>query len=602
MRWLESIRFLERLGAPASEAEQKRTEFALAAARTILTLLSMLAIYIDPTEPAEYSHIALWMTFGWSIYSIGVMIWTRYARLPRLAPVALHVLDVIWPAAISLFTQGPNSPFFAYTVFALAAAAFRWGLPESVATAVAGIGLLDVQALMLAGGYPTWENSLLGEFDVNGLIIRCSYLLVLGLLIGYFGESEKERRAEASVLNRILRLTRPEKGLGVALHLSIHEYLRIYRARRAYVVVYDVGGDRLFLWQADASLPPESQLFATEVPASRVSAYLRRESSRTFFASRTEAGVQFLALQGASVKELSETEFPDLPFHNGAAESVLSTAAELGHEWFARLYLVDASIGVSREQELEFAERVLRQVAPALYSVFLVRRLRKRVGAIERARVARELHDGAIQSLISAEMQVDVLRRRAERQNGEMSAELENIQYLLRREVLNLRELMQQMKPLDLGPEQVLDHMADLVDRFRRDTGISAQFTTELQDVPLSPHACRELVRIVQEGLVNVRKHSGAQHVLVRFGREDGTWKLTIADDGTGFGFDGRMSHQELVNSTRGPAIIKERVRNLGGELNLESHPGEGARLEITIPQKGHMIHGQPQDSYPDRR
>ena len=241
---------------------------------------------------------------------------------------------------------------------------------------------------------------------------------------------------------------------------------------------------------------------------------------------------------------------------------------------------------------MEFAERTLWQVAPALHSVFLVRRLRKRAGAIERARVARELHDGAIQSLISAEMQVDVLRRRAEREHGEMSAELENIQYLLRREVLNLRELMQQMKPLELGPDQLIDHIADLVDRFRRDTGISAQFTSELQDVPLSPHACRELVRIVQEGLVNVRKHSGAQHVLVRFAREDGTWKLTIADDGTGFGFDGRLTHQELVNSARGPAIIKERVRNLGGELHLESHPGEGARLEITIPQKGHTVHG----------
>jgi len=241
---------------------------------------------------------------------------------------------------------------------------------------------------------------------------------------------------------------------------------------------------------------------------------------------------------------------------------------------------------------LLFAERILRQVAPALHSVFLVRRLRRRAGAIERARVARELHDGAIQSLISAEMQVDVLRRRAERENQPMSAELENIQFLLRREVMNLRELMQQMKPVELGPEQLLDHIADLVDRFRRDTGISAQFTTELQDVPLSPHACRELVRIVQEGLVNVRKHSAAQHVLVRFGRENGTWKLTIADDGTGFGFDGRLSHEDLVNSVRGPAIIKERVRNIGGELNVESHPGEGARLEITIPQKGHIIHG----------
>lgn len=592
MKWLDSFRFLERLNTPASPAERERTEFVLAAARAILTILSAIAVYVDPTDPLEYSHIAFWMMVGWTFYSVAVLIWLRAVRLPRAVPYILHGFDVLWPAVISLFTQGPNSPFFAYTVFALAAAAFRWGLAECLATAVAGIGLLDIQALMLTGGPPAWELTLLGEFDVNGLIIRCSYLLVLGLLIGYFGESEKERRAESIVLNRILRTIRPEHGLGASLHSAVSEFLKIYRADRAYVVMHDQTRDRVFLWQADVNMPPDTQLFAAEISAPQRSTYLMPESSPTFFAMRTEAGVQVLALQDGDLRELNSYDFPSLPFHRGEAKSVLSTASELGQEWFARLFLINARVGTSREQELQFAERILRQVAPALYSVFLVRRLRKRAGAIERARVARELHDGAIQSLISAEMQVDVLRRRAEREHQPMSAELEHIQYLLRREVLNLRELMQQMKPLELSPEQLLDHMADMVDRFRRDTGISAQFTTELQDVPLSPHACRELVRIVQEGLVNVRKHSAAQHVLVRFAREDGFWKLTIADDGTGFGFDGRLTHSELVNSARGPAIIKERVRNIGGELNLESHPGEGARLEITIPQKGHIIHG----------
>jgi signal transduction histidine kinase len=592
VKWLDSVRFLERLNTPASQAERERTEYVLAAARAILTILSAIAIYVDPTDPLEYSHIALWMMVGWTVYSLCVLVWLRTTHLPKAAPYILHTLDIIWPAVISLFTQGPNSPFFAYTVFALAAAAFRWGLPESLATAVVGIGLLDVQALMLTGGSPAWELSLLGEFDVNGLIIRCSYLLVLGLLIGYFGESEKERRAESIVLNRILGTVRAEQGLGASLHSAVNEFLRIYLAERAYVVMQDLTRERVFLWQADAKMPPDAQLFAAEVSSAQTSAYLMPDFLPTFYAMRTEAGVQVLALQDGNVKDLVTTEFPALPFEKGEANSVLSTAATLGQEWYARLYLINARIGANREQELQFAERILRQVAPALYSVFLVRRLRKRAGAIERARVARELHDGAIQSLISAEMQVDVLRRRAEREHQPMSADLEHIQSLLRREVLNLRELMQQMKPLELGPEQLLDHMADLIDRFRRDTGISAQFTTELQDVPLSPHACRELVRIVQEGLVNVRKHSAAQHVLVRFGRENGFWKLTIADDGTGFGFDGRLTHNELVNSARGPAIIKERVRNIGGELNLESHPGEGARLEITIPQKGHIIHG----------
>lgn len=591
-QWLDSTRFLKRLNAPTSDAERSQLELVLGTSRAVLGLLSAVAVYIDPTEPAQYTKLVHWLMMSWALYSVIIVMLLRYLPMPRTAPVVLHIGDVLWPAIISVFTQGPNSPFIIYFVFALAAAGFRWGLPEATGTAVAGIGLLDLEAVLLTGGPPAWEMTVEGTFDVNGLIIRCSYLLILGVLIGYFGEMEKERRAESTVLNRILRSIRAEQGFGVSLHHAVSEFLRIYNADRAYLLMHDLAHDRVFLWQADRVHVPEGQLYAKEITTTNSDSYLRRNLPETFFASDTDVGVQTLMLDGMDLRELDGQEFPQLPFHNGSVRSVLSSAYQMGQEWYARLYLINAKLGTSREQELVFAERVFVQVTPALYSVFLVRRLRKRVGALERARVARELHDGAIQSLISAEMQVDVLRRKTEREGHSISSDLARVQKLLQQEVLNLRELMLQMKPVDLSPEQLLDYLADLVDRFRRDTGISAQFTTELQDIALSPHSCREVVRIVQEALVNVRKHSAATRVLVRFGREDGFWKLTVDDDGKGFGFEGRLTNEELVNSARGPAIIKERVRNIGGELNIVSRPGQGARLEITIPQKGNIIHG----------
>ena len=164
---------------------------------------------------------------------------------------------------------------------------------------------------------------------------------------------------------------------------------------------------------------------------------------------------------------------------------------------------------------------------------------------------------------------------------------------MLRREVLNLRELMQQMRPVDLIPEQLLDYIADTVDRFRRDTGIEARFVSDLQDVDLNPHICRELVRIVQEGLVNIRKHSHATHAIVGMTRcESGALQLTISDNGCGFEFEGLISPEELANTTKGPMIIKERVRGIGGQLSIESNPGRGSRLDITLPPKGKSAHG----------
>ena len=103
----------------------------------------------------------------------------------------------------------------------------------------------------------------------------------------------------------------------------------------------------------------------------------------------------------------------------------------------------------------------------------------------------------------------------------------------------------------------------------------------------MPPATCRELARVVQEGLVNIRKHSGAHSALVSFAAQNGSWKLVINDDGKGFPFAGRFHLSELDDFRRGPTVIKERIRAVGGDLLIESTPGRGSRLEITVPQKG---------------
>ena len=135
-----------------------------------------------------------------------------------------------------------------------------------------------------------------------------------------------------------------------------------------------------------------------------------------------------------------------------------------------------------------------------------------------------------------------------------------------------------------MEPGRLIQYMAGTVDRFRREQGISASFVAESQEVSLPPRVCTELVRIVQEALANVRKHSGAHNVFVRFARENGHYKLCVEDDGRGFGFTGRLSSAELEASSNCPLVIRERVRAIGGELMIESSEGWGARLGILVP------------------
>jgi signal transduction histidine kinase len=276
-------------------------------------------------------------------------------------------------------------------------------------------------------------------------------------------------------------------------------------------------------------------------------------------------------------------------------QNLITVSFTFGREWWGRIFLLDPSLTGEIEEELRFLQELVRQVGPAVYNVYLLRRLRLRAGAVERARFARELHDGAVQSLIAVEMQVDVLRRQSGKSGAVsdgVTSELGRIQGLLREEVLKLRELMQQMKSLDVDSRRLLVFLADTVERFQRETGISARFLSELDELDMPQPVCRELARIVQEGLVNVRKHSRARQVLVRLGSSNDKWNLMIEDDGCGFPFAGRLSHLESDAQGRGPLVIKERVRLIDGELTIESIPGRGSRLEINIPQKREAIHG----------
>jgi len=187
---------------------------------------------------------------------------------------------------------------------------------------------------------------------------------------------------------------------------------------------------------------------------------------------------------------------------------------------------------------------------------------------------------------------VDVLRRQSTSNAGIVTSELGRIQGLLREEVLKLRELMQQMKSLDVDARRLLGFIGDTVERFQRETGITARFLTSVEELKMPQPVCREIARIVQEALVNVRKHSRAKQVLVRLTNSGERWNLVIEDDGSGFPFAGRLTHAELDSQAKGPVVIRERVRLIEGELTLESTPGKGSRLEVSIPQPREVVYG----------
>ena len=593
-----------RFKIPPDPGETRRIERWLATARVFLAVSTLVAIRMDPTELLGHS----WAAYGLFVFYMAngiliLMLLRRRQQSTAAFRLLVHAGDVFWPALISIFSEGPRTPFFLFFFFALAAAAYRWGLWETLGTAAAEVALLWIENFVvlhmwLGPNGPgrlralTGLNVNLPGFEPQRLFMLSVYLLVMGLLLGYLAEQQKHLRAEKALVTGMLSRIRVEAGLTGTMQQIFQEILTVYGASRLVVASQESYSHRVFVGELDPGLDGASPEFRwLESRPRDTKTYLEDFPGEVCYATFDGVRWSVLALDSKGnplpvenfvpISQLREVH----PF-----ASVVTVAFLLGTEWRGRVFLFNPTWRGDMQEQLRFMLDLVRQVGPAVYNIYLLHRLRRRAGAAERARFARELHDGAVQSLIAVEMQVDVIRRQAEAGKS-IDGELGRIQGLLREEVLKLRELMQQMKTIEVDKERLLRALHDTVERFQRETGISARFVTDVEQLDMPQRVCREVLRIVQEGLVNVRKHSGARHALVRLSSNENRWNLTVEDDGKGFPFSGRVDQEQMEQSGKGPMIIKERVRLIAGQLTVESNPGQGTRLEITVPRNGEVPH-----------
>ncbi len=201
----------------------------------------------------------------------------------------------------------------------------------------------------------------------------------------------------------------------------------------------------------------------------------------------------------------------------------------------------------------------------------------------ERERIAADFHDGPLQSFISFQMRLEIIKKLMGRDAAAALDELRQLQDICKGQVNELRSFVRSMRP----PEEGMSLSASLsrmVEQFQRDTGLSTSFTSGDFADPPETELSLEMLHLVREALNNVQKHSKATRVAVNIDKTDNCIEISIEDNGGGFPFSGAYNLDELELLRLGPTSIKRRVRILNGDLYVESRPGQGAGLKIRIP------------------
>ena len=481
--------------------------------------------------------------------------------------------DIAVCAVFQFLSLGPSSsPFFTYFVFSLFCGALRWGWRGTLRTAALVLTLFLIMGVSM--------RSAIGPeaFDLYRFVIRAFYLAVMAGLLMFLGQHETRLR------RNIVRLARWPSATGAVGHEGLSRVFdhaaQILGAGRM-LVAWEVSDEP---WVHLASWSPAAMTitrhgpreFDPLVPPALADAIVLCATANA------ERNCVFIDRNGAYI------DWTGLPVHPGLArrlDGVGLLSAPINSERVSgRVFLTDLTAPTAELMTLTGV--VARQIGISLEQVSLAEQLQDIAASRQRLRVARDLHDGVLQSMtgirlelqnVAAELETDA----ADSQRHRLLA----IERTLAIEQRELRIFIDSLKPREEARSEnaLLVNLDVLKERVALEWKVPLTIRVGPRVTAIPDAIERAIPPMVHEAVVNALKHGDPSRVRVDLDVENSTLRIVVTDDGHGFPFRGRYDHTALVEARLGPASLRDRAASLGGTLTIDS-AGSGSRVEIALP------------------
>lgn len=522
----------------------------IALARLGLAIVFLAGTLADPDATAGPAVFPVLCSFV--VFSLGIAIatWKNWWVDARIA-LSTHIIDVTFFVTVIGVPQGYSSPYFLFFVFLLLSPAIRWTWRETAVTAAVVIFLYIVAGLLpgLIIGSP---------FDERRFIIRSGYLLILSVVLIWFGL--RRRFSEIAITGPSIEGLPSDRPLFAAMRLAS----TACGADECHAYWTGKSGDREACDLADGRL--SSSAAWLDVP--------KLASGRPFlFDGRKNrallAGTIGSARYTSVASLLGEEARRRFASHQGIAMPIKN---DLG----AGVLLL-CGVHDLHSDHLQLAERLGPDLTAAMERAALFAALRDSAVARERFALARDLHDGVVQFLAGASYRVEAISRTADIPILAAHS-MRELKQLMIMEQEDLRTSIGMLRREDVDADDALAAIEALCERLGRQWHMKCLFSADVSVRRLPAAVQMSLLSIVKECVANAVRHAAAATVRIDIRGTASLLELTARN-----AMPAGVSEPAAI-----PWSIRERIQEMGGNVTVKGHKGETVlRVEIHLQGAG---------------
>ncbi|HIP88069.1 MAG TPA: GAF domain-containing protein [Anaerolineales bacterium] len=522
-----------------------------------------------------------------ALYNLILMLLMLYETFPRsLAWITLGT-DAALSVALIAVSGGFQSPFLFFGILPIITAALRFSFFISILVALFitlgyfGIGLLYASTSSLSAALPWLGNA--------------ATLLLAALVAGLVGRRMRRHisalaEAEQAEELRRLRARHQQSRLIFELASTLSATLNYQKVLEAMLDVGEIGLQEL----GRRAVSQVSIVFLFDKQQQlRVVASRRLSPRDERLVIPGQRGVVAQALMTAepalSRNPGRDPELGQFIAMNRCQEAV-AVPLRAGFEDFGVVVFGSPTPGLYTPDYQDLLVAMCNQAVVALQNARLYQDLmeeKERIVAVEedaRKKLARDLHDGPTQSIAAIAMRLNYVRKMMETNPEQAMQELTRLEQLARQTTKEIRHMLFTLRPLILETQGLRAALAQYIAKRAETDPLPVHLEApEGVDERLNKDAQGVIFYIIEEAISNARKHAQAENVWVRLRVEDNTFIAEVEDDGRGFDLDTVLADYTSRGSL-GMTNMFERAELVGGQLDIQTAPGRGTRVILTVP------------------